>query len=348
MATSRRQPGAPRNHFYGAREFHLLLFLLLVFTLLTLGRSRLLRGFGRFSLPGILCHRIRFHGDYVLSCRIFVPSLFCRGFGGLTRTFRAHGQFLRNAFRGDFFAFYGSSHGFTRLQAGEIIIDGQTDFFHRLGANSFDGLQLLGSHVRQGLDRSHTGGAQLLDEPFTQAGHTFQRSGSGTHQRGHLQFHFLPLLFLALNVDLPAQQLRCQPDVLSLLTDGKGKLAVIHHNFEMLVARIHYGHTAHFGWLQRLFREGHRIFVILNDVNLLAAQLADNGLHPHTLHADASAHRVHVFVLGHDRDLGALSGFARNRPDHHGSIINFRNFGLEQVLHQIRRSPRNHDRRSFR
>src|SRR5581483_6833514 len=89
-------------------------------------------------------------------------------------------------------------------------------------------------------------------------------------------------------------------------------------------------------------REHHRILVILNNVDLFAAELADDGLHAHAFHADAGAHRVHVLVLGHDCDLGALAGFAGNGADHHGVVVDFRHLGLEQVLHQLRRGAR-HD-----
>ena len=40
------------------------------------------------------------------------------------------------------------------------------------------------------------------------------------YQCGHLRLHFLPLLFLALNVDSPAQQLGRQAHVLPLLANG--------------------------------------------------------------------------------------------------------------------------------
>ena len=41
------------------------------------------------------------------------------------------------------------------------------------------------------------------------------------------------------------------------------------------------------------------------------------------------------------------AGFARNGADHDGAVVNFRNLGLEQMLHQLRSGARNHDRRTF-
>ena len=78
----------------------------------------------------------------------------------------------------------------------------------------------------------------------------------------------------------------------------------------------------------------------LDDVDLFAAQLADDRLHAHALHAHAGAHRVHVLVAALHRDLGALAGLARNGPDHHRVVVNLRNFRLEQIRHQLRRGAR--------
>jgi hypothetical protein len=58
----------------GAREFHLLLFLLLGICLLISGSNRLPGRFGRFSLPGVFCGRIRFHNSGDLRCRVVVWS----------------------------------------------------------------------------------------------------------------------------------------------------------------------------------------------------------------------------------------------------------------------------------
>ena len=111
----------------------------------------------------------------------------------------------------------------------------------------------------------------------------------------------------------------------------------------MLAGRIDHGDAADLGWLQGLFREGHRIFVIFDDVDLFTPQFADDRLHAHTFHAHACANRVNFFVLGHDRDLGALAGFTGDCANHNRAVIDFGNFRLEQVLHQFRRSARDYD-----
>ena len=55
------------------------------------------------------------------------------------------------------------------LQAGEIIIDRNTDFFHRLRADAFDRFQLLRRHIGERFDRGHARRFQFLDQPFAQA-----------------------------------------------------------------------------------------------------------------------------------------------------------------------------------
>ena len=50
----------------------------------------------------------------------------------------------------------------------------------------------------------------------------------------HRLLDFLALFFLALDVDLPAQQLRGKPNVLTFLADREGELAVVDDDFQVL------------------------------------------------------------------------------------------------------------------
>ena len=56
------------------------------------------------------------------------------------------------------------------------------------------------------------------------------------------------------------------------------------------------GDAADLGRAQSMRREHDRVFGELDDVDLLAAQFADDRLHAHALHADAGADAVHVAV----------------------------------------------------
>jgi hypothetical protein len=80
---------------------------------------------------------------------------------------------------------------------------------------------------------------QLLDDRLAQLGNLLNRRGRSAAHRLHLLLDFLALLFLALDVDLPAQQLRRQADVLALLADRQRQLRVVDDHFQLLVRQIH-------------------------------------------------------------------------------------------------------------
>jgi hypothetical protein len=54
---------------------------------------------------------------------------------------------------------------------------------------------------------------------------------------------------------------------------------------------------------ERVGDEGDRVLRKLDDVDLLAAQLADDRLHARALHADAGADRIDVALAREHRDL---------------------------------------------
>ena len=137
------------------------------------------------------------------------------------------------------------------------------------------------------------------------------------------------------------KQLGRQAHVLALLADGQRKLGVVDDDFELLLAQIGDAHPAHLGRLQRLFGESRDLFAELDDVDLLAAQFANDRLHAHALHAHAGADRIDILVARHDGDLGALAGFARDGANDHGAVVDLRHFALEEALHQLRHGAGN-------
>src|SRR5690606_10468606 len=82
---------------------------------------------------------------------------------------------------------------------------------------------------------------------------------------------------------------------------------------------------------------------VLDDVDLLAAQLADDRLHTRALHADTGADRVDVALATVDRDLGPLAGRPHGRLDHHGAVVDLRHLHLEQLDEQPRVGARQDD-----
>src|SRR5215469_15936687 len=214
-------------------------------------------------------------------------------------------------------------------------------------ANAGDFDELLGCHIRQLLDGGDSRGFELLDRLRS---HAFQFSKRGPRrcERCHLRFDLAALFLLALDIDVPSNKLAGQPDVLSLLADRQRKLRVFDDNFETLFFGFDDLYTRHLRRAECLLRESDRLLAVRDDVDFFTAQLADDRLDAHALHTHARADGIHVLVTAFDRNFGALAGFARNRSNLHGAVVNFRDFHFEQALHQGGVRPRNDHLRAFR
>ncbi len=96
-----------------------------------------------------------------------------------------------------------------------------------------------------------------------------------------------------------------------------------------------------------LGHERDRVLGPLDDVDLLAAQLADDGLHARAAHADAGADRIDVALAREDRDLGAVARLADGAANHHRAVVDLRHFLLEQLDEQRRIGARQDDLRAL-
>ncbi len=163
----------------------------------------------------------------------------------------------------------------------------------------------------------------------------------------HLLLDLLTLLLFALDVDLPLEELGGETNVLALLADGERELGVVDDDLDLLVAEVGDGDAADLGGLQGLFGEGGDLVGVLDDVDLFAAQFADDGLDAHALHADAGADGVDVLVAAHDGDLGALAGLAGDGADGHGAVVDLGDLGLEEVLDEGRGGAGDDDLRAL-
>ena len=164
----------------------------------------------------------------------------------------------------------------------------------------------------------------------------------GERPRGELA-HLLHPGF-AVDVELPAGELRRQAHVLPAPADGQRKLVVGDDDLHRPVLVVEQ-HAADLGRLQRVADETGGVVVPGNDVNLLAAQLLHHRLHAATLHTHAGAHRVDVGVAGGDGDLGPAARLPRHGLDHHDPFGDLRDLHLEQLAHQLRRGPGEDDLR---
>ncbi len=168
----------------------------------------------------------------------------------------------------------------------------------------------FGGHVGECFDGGDAGGDEFFDDGVAELGDLLDRCGGAAAHGLHLLLDLLALLLFGLDVDLPLEELGGEADVLALLADGERELGVVDDDFDLLVGEVGDGDAADLGGLQSLFGEGGDLFGELDDVDLFAAQLADDGLDAHALHADAGTDGVDILVAGLDGDLGALAGFA--------------------------------------
>src|SRR6202012_3180691 len=146
-------------------------------------------------------------------------------------------------------------------------------------------------------------GNDLLNDRLTELGDLLDRRRGTAGESLHLLFDFLALLFFALDVDLPAEKLRRQTHVLAIFADSQRELRGVDDDFELLFTEISDRNAADLGRLQRFFGEGGDLFAELDDVDLFAAQLADDRLHAHAFHADVGADRIDVLVAALHGDL---------------------------------------------
>src|SRR6267143_3394257 len=312
------------------RPLRLRLFRLLAFAIRTCGRS-LCRTVCRSC--SFLCRFYSFRGF----------RSFCdfRGFCGLHyRCFALLGRSLGTRSR---FTRRGSSFGAAFIEAVHRLID----LVDHLLADTRNFHQLFRRHSRKFLDGGDPRRFDLFDGLRA---HTRERSQRrhGRSQLRHLFLDFLALFFLALDVNVPADELARQPDVLPLFANGQRKLRILHNHFQFFVLRIGDLHARHFRRAQRLLRERHCLFAIRNDVDLFAAQFANDRLHAHALHAHARTHGIHVLVPACHRHLGALTRFPRRKANLHRAVVYLRHFHFEQSLHQARVCARNNYLRPFR
>ena len=93
---------------------------------------------------------------------------------------------------------------------------------------------------------------------------------------------------------------------------------------------------ARHGRLQRLDDHLARIGKVLDDVDLLAAELADDRLHAGAAGADAGADRVDLGVRGRDGDLRAVARLAGKGLDLDGAVGDLGHLELEEPADELR------------
>ena len=205
------------------------------------------------------------------------------------------------------------------LQAGPVFVDRFDDLPQQ--SEFFRGVRNLGLLVT---GQDGLGGGQVVGRvPQHLAGVRPLQEGQGLGQDlGH-----------ALDVNAPAGQLRRQPSVLPLPPDGQGELVVRHDDGGGSPFLQEDGE--HAGRAQGVGDEDGRLGVPLDDVNLLASQLVDDGLNADAPHAHAGAHRVHAGLVSGHGDLGAGAGLPGDGLDLHGAVVDLRHLQLQQPAQHV-------------
>ena len=101
-------------------------------------------------------------------------------------------------------------------------------------------------------------------------------------------------------------------------------MGIVYDDLDLFVVEVGDGDAADLGGLEGLFGEGRDLFGVLDNVDLFTAELADDRLDAHALHANAGTDGVDVLVAAHDGDLGALAGFTGDGADADGAVVDLR------------------------
>ena len=100
------------------------------------------------------------------------------------------------------------------------------------------------------------------------------------------------------------------------------------------------------GRRQRVGDEARRIVGVVDDVDLLPAQLSHDGAHARTHRANACALGVDALAGGGDGDLRAMSGFTGDGLDLDEALLNLGNLTLEEAGDEVGVSARQGDTRA--
>src|SRR5256712_10297205 len=149
-------------------------------------------------------------------------------------------------------------------------------------------------------------------------------------------------LGLAAHVEVPAREPGGEPYVVALPPDGEGELVVGDDHLHRVLVLVH-DDLRHLGGCERAADVHGRVARPGHDVDLLAAELLDHGLHPGAAHAHASADRIDVVVVRDHGDLRPPAGFA-DRPLHlDDALVDLGYLLLEELDEQTRVGTREGD-----
>ncbi len=155
-------------------------------------------------------------------------------------------------------------------------------------------------------------------------------------------------LRLGLHVDAPIGEAIRKADVQSLLPDGEGELILRHDRQSLALRLIKQNDLVDLGGRKSVADELTRVYVVLQNVDLLALELPYDSLDPDSPEPDTGTNGVDVLPIGVDRQFGPISGFPNDLEDLYRLVVDLRNFQLEDPADELRVRSRQDDLKSGR
>ena len=163
--------------------------------------------------------------------------------------------------------------------------------------------------------------------------------------RSRAAIHLQELL-LGLDVDAPVAEAIGEADIEPLLADRDGKLAVGDDGQGEVLGLVEDVDVLDLGRREGVADEPLGVDLVLEDVDLLALELADDRLDAYPFEADAGAHGIDILAVGIDRDLRPVTGFAHDLEDVDGLVVDLGDLELKYLPHELGMSPREDDERT--
>ena len=129
--------------------------------------------------------------------------------------------------------------------------------------------------------------------------------------------------------------MRRKAGVLSLFSDSQGKLIIRDNDKCLLLIRIRKNRD-NLCRRKRIFNQICLVLIPVDDVDLLTIQFIHNRVDTGTVHADTGSDCIDIRLIAVNCDLRTRSGLSCNCLDLDHTITDFRDFFLEESLHQLR------------
>ena len=147
---------------------------------------------------------------------------------------------------------------------------------------------------------------------------------------------------VAVHVYFVAGQFGGQFDVAAALADGEAHLIGIEVDCRALALVVEFD-VADLRRRQAALDVQRHVGGVVDDVDVLVAQFADDAVDAAALHTHAGAHRIDAFVVAFHGDFGAFAGQANDVLYDDDAILDFRHLGGQQFFQKFGIGAAEHD-----